>query len=245
MIRSVYGAENAQYYSSDQTTQNQNAGNNPLSAVQSAQTPNVSRTGHTAGTFRQFDHISMTEEAPNQSHWLHRITGQIVDHGLALRQGIGLRLSPGQLIEHIIARPGVTDINHTDDNGTTRLIHAARYGHQREFGECLKVLNVDVDHADVHGNTALTVAARHGRHDMVKALVNIPETDVNHANKRGDTALIRAASNGYFHVVKTLIRQPDIDLDFRNNQGNTAIVEAAKSNHHGIVNALVDAGAAL
>ncbi|TFK19802.1 ankyrin, partial [Coprinopsis marcescibilis] len=118
--------------------------------------------------------------------------------------------------------------------GTTALIHASWFGHERVVDRLLQFDDIDVNiEGGVQGGlisfTALGCASYHGHLPIVKALLSAKGIDVNDAPVRMDTALTQAAAHGHLEVVNALLSVDGIDVNKR-GYGTPLIVASAKGN---------------
>ena len=120
------------------------------------------------------------------------------------------------------------DVNRTDGNGWTALIHAARAGH-------VSAIETLLDHSADHtmavpetGWTALHFAAAHGHGSCVEYLL-MEGADVNAQSLNGSTALMFAAELGFEECVQHILADAKVMVDLDDVLGRTALMRAAQS----------------
>ena len=160
------------------------------------------------------------------------------------------------------------DINATDKEGWTALIHASKNGYL-EMVKLLVENGADVNIKNNEGKTALEYASDKGYLEIVKYLkmkdINYKsETDlikfsysrnlegvkyliekgedVNAKDKDGRTALIHASKNGYLEMVKLLVKN-GADINAKDNYGWSALILASDGGHFEVVKYLIENGA--
>jgi uncharacterized protein len=95
------------------------------------------------------------------------------------------------------------DINYTDNQGRSALIHVAMSGNA-EIARLLVQGGVRLDLADKTGNAPLHYAADAGHADIVQLLLDA-KVPVDQPNREGVTPLMMAAGHGRAAVVKLLL----------------------------------------
>ena len=124
--------------------------------------------------------------------------------------------------------------------GSTALMNAARYGHQKCF-DILIQGGADVNIQDKYGFTALIEAATEDRDKCVETLIQ-GGADVNIQSNSGETVLMCAAVLVRDECVDILI-QGGADVNIQSNSGNTALMFAAVLARDECVDILIQGGA--
>ncbi len=137
---------------------------------------------------------------------------------------------------------GNEDVDQTDNDGKTALIHAAANG-QNDAVKLLINYEPTVDQTDKYGKTALMYAVVCSKSDVaelvVKLLINY-KANVNYANKNdgGFTALIMAALQNNSDIVKILIKH-GAHVNTTDNTEHTALMRAAITSQSNAAEALL------
>lgn len=132
------------------------------------------------------------------------------------------------------------DINASDLNGTTPLMHAAKRSPEA-FQILLQAKGIKIDARDYRGDTALHVAANCGNAVEVKDLIKAG-ADVNAANLEGYTPLMAAANSGDVESIDLLIKA-GASVNVVSKSGSTALSIAACCGYVDAVRLLIKEGA--
>merc|ERR1719221_151807 len=145
------------------------------------------------------------------------------------------------LIEYLLDR-NLADVNHTDVNTNTLLIHAVNNSNDKSY-DVAKLLikkNVNVNAQGKERNTALMIACDNSRLDLVNLLLLNSDVDVNLEGEDLYTPLIIASGKDDLDVVRTLLKHDGIEVNKRGHEGKSALVLAAEKGYHQIVRILVE-----
>ncbi len=130
------------------------------------------------------------------------------------------------IVEELL-KNGTTDVNETNELGTTSLIMASWRGHIK-IVQMLLDNGADVNVKDKLEKTALGTALDHGHKEIALKLLN-NGADVNMtSSKRMNTPLIIAIQNGHNEIAKELLTKKGIDVNAKNNWGETALMKASQ-----------------
>jgi ankyrin repeat protein len=134
------------------------------------------------------------------------------------------------IVEKIIAKLTVDDVNYQNDAKQTALHIAAKKGHATIITRILAVQGVKLSLKTKAGKTALHLAAAKGHATIVESILAKIGVDVLNAQtkKTGDTALHLAAKNGHETCVQILLKDPRVNLTLKNRDGESLIYIAAK-----------------
>mmetsp|Transcript_27295 Transcript_27295/g.37981 ORF Transcript_27295/g.37981 Transcript_27295/m.37981 type:complete len:385 (+) Transcript_27295:173-1327(+) len=137
---------------------------------------------------------------------------------------------------------GRGDINKTDIDGRTALIHAAIGGH-RHICYALLAYGTDVHAEDTKGWTALFYAAFHGHLSVVEFLLKTGKAKSDHVDNKGRTALMVAIEQGQSKIVDfMLLGDHGVCPDNIDDDGKDCLMYAAIKGNVEIVKALVERG---
>ncbi len=164
----------------------------------------------------EFDHIDVVR-------LLHRFVPSI-RFGVRNERGITPLLAAceqGSLAcaTFLIDEVGV-DVEETDKDGKTALIHSAMHGNL----SCVQLLlarGAAVEHADDDGDTALIWAAWQGQRECVEYLLVHQGAQINHQDRSGLTALMQAVRWSHAACVRTLLDH-GADATLTSANGSTA-----------------------
>lgn len=95
------------------------------------------------------------------------------------------------------------DLDKSDKDGITTLMHACRRGNL-SIVESLTKRGADIEITDNDGNTAFSLVCYHGHIAIIEHLLDIG-SDINKLDKDGMTPLLRACHQGYKSIVESLI----------------------------------------
>jgi len=112
-------------------------------------------------------------------------------------------------VKQILTEHEDINVNTTDENGNTALMHAATSS-KVNIAKLLLGAGADVHMKNKDRSTALIIAAWHGQVNMVEALINAG-ADVNVKNKAGNTALMIATANERKEIVRLLAAAGAVD----------------------------------
>jgi ubiquitin-conjugating enzyme E2 J2 len=135
-----------------------------------------------------------------------------------------------------MAKPEVV----VDNDGSSRLIHAARKGLLEEVRNCLS-RGDDVTETNINGLNALMEASKMGHVEVVRELLRYT-VDVNAVDGSRKTALLRAARKNAPEVVQALL-DAGSDPDHQDLDGLTALMIAARHNRVSNILILLERGA--
>ena len=139
-------------------------------------------------------------------------------------------------VRRLLARGA--DPNVANENGSSALAMAARYGYAN-IVNCLLDRRADVNIGNVKGWTPLMLAVNYQHPPIVKKLLqNGARTDL--TNSRGTTALMLAAQLGNREMIRRLLNSGAATM-VRNIDGSTAQDLAAKNGHEDVVSLLTEA----
>lgn len=132
------------------------------------------------------------------------------------------------------------DINATDNNGWTALMHASYEGHLNVMKALLGAgANMDTKEPE-HGFTALTLGILGSKYDVVQALLDAgADTEV--TDKYGNTPLIRASQRDPYNVDINIVHallNAGANKNAKNNGNETALDVANKNCNLDIVGIL-------
>ncbi|KAK7504875.1 hypothetical protein BaRGS_00003903 [Batillaria attramentaria] len=128
---------------------------------------------------------------------------------------------------HILLEGGA-DVNMTDKEGRSPLIHAC----EKRCNDIVRILihhhNIKPDLEDVYGNTALIYSAAVGNDVATELLTrNFRRLglQVDHYNKQGNTALLVAARNGNLNCAKILAQKGRASVQLKDKEHNMTSLE--------------------
>lgn len=128
-----------------------------------------------------------------------------------------------------------------DNNDTTYLQYAAKYGQVGVIHWLLQQEGVDVDEIDAFDETALHYATKEGHFETVRYLVLTAKADVNAIEtSSNETALHYAAHFGFIDIVKFLIDEGHADSTLQNTNGENILHLATNREHFKLVKWLVE-----
>ena len=126
-----------------------------------------------------------------------------------------------------------------NDNGTTVLHVASKYGHSSVVSTLLSN-GIDPNVVMNNGCTPLMLASQDGHDDVIQLLLK-SNVAINTQGKNGITANYIASQNGHFSVVSTLLSK-GADPNLVNNDGWTPLMAASKNGHNDVIEILLKKG---
>ena len=121
------------------------------------------------------------------------------------------------------------DDNDIDDNGWTKIHHAAKNGKYEEI-KALTERGINIHLKTHEGKNCLHIAAANGQLNLCKTLVFRHEFDINMIHNGGWTALHFSVQNGSHELVKFFTDQ-GADIHRKTNNGVTCLHIAAAHGH--------------
>ena len=121
------------------------------------------------------------------------------------------------------------DDNGVDDNGWTKIHHAAKNGKYEEI-KALAERGINIHLKTHEGKNCLHIAAANGQLNLCKTLIFRHEFDINMINNGGWTALHFSVQNGSHELVKFFTDQ-GADIHRKTNNGVTCLHIAAAHGH--------------
>ena len=142
----------------------------------------------------------------------------------------------------------VTELIHTQVEGSTPLLIACINGHFRIVDYLVRVHNCDIEQVGsisfenevIDGAPPLWAAAAAGRENIVAYLIGCGAR-VNHTTRTNSTPLRAACFDGHIHIVDYLIKR-GADAEIANYHGHTCLMIACYQNKINIVELLIKAG---
>ena len=167
-----------------------------------------------------------------------------IDVNLAIETGAtplsaAAEMGRTDLVELLLAAPGVNPDLGTFRVGTTALTIATSKGHLEVVRLLVAARNCNVNVRQHKGSTALFIAAQNGFPKIVELLVR-NGAGVNLALDDGTSPLCAAAFRGNIEVVKRLLEAPDIRVDHTTHEQVTALAYATTHGHVDVVKFLLD-----
>jgi ankyrin repeat protein len=128
------------------------------------------------------------------------------------------------------------------EDGSTPLIEAAKYGHDRR-AEILLEYGADPNlKEESGGDTPLIHASREGHTKSVKTLIEY-DANLNTQNEAGESPLLEAIyGGGHFEVVKSLV-DAGADLSLKKENGYAPLIGTGEEGHARIAEFLLEQGA--
>ena len=122
------------------------------------------------------------------------------------------------------------DDTDVDDNGWTKVHHAAQNGKYEEI-KALAERGMNIQYLKTHeGKNCLHIAAANGQSNLCKTLIFRHEFDINMIDNRGWTALHFSVQNGSHELVK-FFTDNGADIHQKANEGVTCLHIAATHGH--------------
>jgi ankyrin repeat protein len=145
---------------------------------------------------------------------------------------------PTRAMELLAAK---SDVNATDEDGTSALQWAVHYGYNDLIDLLLKS-RADVRHINDYGATAMSEAAVRGDVGIIRKLLRAG-ADADSANARGQTALMLVARTANVEAARELIRKGATVNAIETTKGQTALMWAAAQGQPQMVRELIAHGA--
>ena len=142
-----------------------------------------------------------------------------------------------------LAEGGNPNLQDGDNNQTSLLGIAAKYGHEKLAGMLLQHRDLDLNKTDAAGNTPVMVAARNGHLEVVKLLLYYG-AEFDAINDDGDTPLILATRNNHTDIARLLLDQ-GAEVNKTDDEGLSPLHIALLNGHLETATMLQDRGAAV
>jgi len=136
-----------------------------------------------------------------------------------------------EVVQLLLPKMAIEDINRGDNDGRTALMHAMRSGNANMTKKLLEFSDLKLDLRDKNGNNALMNAISGGHIHTIELLLSVIDRRcINTGDNQGETAIMKVIGSlkAERDVMNLLLSVDGINVNTLNNNGESAFIYAIK-----------------